>query len=377
MSRHTHVDVRPVAGPDDLDEFVNFPATIYANDPYWVPTIRPEVRKQLDSDRNPYYRRATRELFLARVDGHVVGTIVATVDTASVESDDDRTGFFGYFETIDDVAVAEALIETVSNWMLARGVRRLRGPLNGTPNEASGVLVEGHDSSPSVWHGHTPPYYASLLETLGFEVYEEQVAHLIENVDMKYFPAEIRRVAERAASRPGVTIRRVDESAWDRDVAIAHRLYVESHATIPGHRGMDADVFARVASSLRTVLEPDLALIVEVDGEPAGFAVTIPDVNEALRRTSGQLHAWDMVKLAWFMRRIETASCKLIGVVPRFRRRGLEALLILDTARGLVAHGYQRIEISLVSSHNPIMGRTVSRLPARPYRRYRIYETEL
>lgn len=253
----------------------------------------------------------------------------------------------------------------------------MRGPVNGTPNEASGVLVEGHDSSPSIWHGHTPPYYATLLEALGFEVYDEQLAYLIDDVDLARLPEEIRRVAERARNRPGVSVRRLDESTFDRDVAIAHRLYVDSHATIPGHRGMDVEVFERVAASLRRVLEPDLALIVEVDGEPVGFAVTVPDLNEALRRTSGRLHAWDLAKLAWYRRRIRTASCKLIGVLPGHRRRGLEALLVLATAEGLVANGYRRVEISLVSGHNPVMHRTVRRLPARPYRRYRIYETEL
>src|SRR5690606_13283785 len=125
---------------------------------------------------------------------------------------------------------------------------------------------------------------------------------------------------------------------------------------------------ARVADSLRRIIEPSLALLVEVDGEPAGFAVTIPDVNEALRRTSGRMHTWDLVKLAWYSRRVRTASCKLIGVLPHFRRRGLEALLILETANALVAKGYERVEISLVSSYNPVMTRTVRRMPARPYR---------
>lgn len=375
--RQATVDVRPVAGTEDLDAFVDFPRSVYADDPFWVPTIRPEVRKQLDRDRNPYYRRASRELFLARIDGRVVGTVAAILDGGEVDTADARTGFFGFFETIDNPAVATALIDAVRTWMRERGVRRLRGPVNGTPNEAAGVLVEGHDSSPSIWHGHTPPYYATLLEALGLDVSEEQVAYLIETVDLALLPEEIRRVAERARRRPGVVVRRVDESAWDRDVEIAHRLYVDSHATIPGHRGMDREVFTRVAGSLRRVLEPDLALLVEVDGEPAGFSVTIPDINQALLRTSGRMHAWDLIKLAWYARRIRTASCKLIGVLPRFRRRGLEALLILETANGLVSNGYQRVEISLVSSHNPMMMRTVQRMPVRAYRRYRIYETDL
>ena len=373
------VKVQPVATEEDLNRFVRFPWRIYANDRYWVPPLISEIEKRLDTQRNPFWEYAERDLFLARRNGEVVGTVAAIVNHQYNQQLDDQTGFFGFFETINDEQVAEALIAAAADWLRERGKDLMRGPINGAPTDEVGVQIAGHDRRPSIWEGHTPPYYRQLIESLDFRKYDDYFAYEIWfkdlDWDLRNAPAKIWRVAEKVRGKTGVTIRKIDMTQWDSEVAKVHYLYNVAFRTIPGHIDMSLEKFSSMAASLRPFLDPNLIVIAEVDGEPVGFAVALMDVNEALwyfRR--GKFYPWDLIRLKWRMGRIRTACGKMVGVLPEYRARGLEVLLGLEVVQHCLEEGYERIELSLLQEKNTMINRIIQRVGAQVYLVYRVYE---
>lgn len=378
----TDVEVKPVATPDDLNRFVRFPWRIYANDSYWVPPLMSEIEKRLDTQRNPLWEYAERELFLARRGGEVVGTVAAIVNHQHNRQLNDQTGFFGFFEAINDQQVAEALIAAASGWLRERGMDLIRGPINGAPTDEVGVLIAGHDRRPSIWEGHTPPYYQQLMESLDFRKYDDVFAYEVWfkdlDWDLRNAPPKLWRVAEKVRGKTGVTVRKVDESQWDSEVAKIHHLYNVAFRTIPGHIDMSLEKFASMAASLRRFLDPNLVLIAEVNGQPVGFAVALMDINEALWHfRSGKLYPWDLLRLKWYMGRIRTACGKMVGILPEYRGLGLEVLLGLEVVQQCLKMGYERVDLSLLSEKNTMINRIIRRMGAQLYLHYRIYEKPL
>ncbi len=378
----TAVDVQPVTTPDDLKRFIRFPWRIYANDPYWVPPLISEIEKRLDTQRNPFWEYAERELFLARRNGEVVGTIAAIVNHQHNHQLNDRTGFFGFFEAINDHQVAEALIAAASEWLRKRGMDCIRGPVNGAPTDEVGIQIAGYDRRPSIWEGHTPPYYRGLIERLGFRKYDDYLAYEFWfkdiNWDLCNLPPKFLRVAEKVRSRTAVKVRKIDMSQWDAEVAKVHYLYNVAFRTIPGHTDMSLEKFANMAASLRPFIDPNLVVIAEVEGQPVGFAVALMDLNEALCHfRSGKLYPWDLIRLNWHMGRIRTACGKMLGILPEYRIRGLEILLALELGRHILRKGYERVDISLLQEKNTLINRFIQRVGAKPYLVYRVYEKPL
>lgn len=385
MSLRSSPSITTADEPNDVKAFLYFRRRIYRDDPHWIEPLWNREQRRLDPDHNPFYRVASRRLFMAKRGNEIVGT-VAAIDPVRVQPSASTTGvehvgYFGHFETIDDRVVVDTMLRHVATWLGQRGVTVLRGPYNGSPYEGTGALVEGHDLRPALWHGHTPPYYADLLEAAGLEPCEQHVAYYGSydqlGRDLANLPPVVARAADRARVRSGATVRRLDPTNWDDEIAMAHRIYVVSHATIPGHGGMSLDSFRWAAEALRPILDPELAFVVEVRGAPVGLALTLPDINEALHRTRGRTSGLNLLKLIWYRRRMRSASFKLLGVLPGYRRRGIEALLILTTLETLVAKGYEVCEASLVSSDNHAMSSIVTKLGARPLRRYQVYQRRL
>ncbi|MEW6231630.1 MAG: hypothetical protein AB1566_04865 [Chloroflexota bacterium] len=162
----------------------------------------------------------------------------------------------------------------------------MRGPVNGAPTDEVGVLLAGFDRRPAMLEAHTPPYYQQLIEGLGFRKYSDVFAYEIWyddlNRDLHNLPLKLQRVAEKARSNTGVSVRKIDMKRWDSDIAKAHYVYNTAFRTIEDHVDVSPQKFADMAASFRPFLDPDLALIAEVDGQPVGIALALPDINEAL-----------------------------------------------------------------------------------------------
>lgn len=373
--------VKPVSTEQDLDTFLRFPWQIYRDDRHWVPPYLGDLKKRLDPQRNPFFRYASRELFLAEQDGEIVGTIGAIYNRQHVQQHQEQTGFFGFFECQDDSATAQTLIEAAEGWLLQHGMRHIRGPVNGALTDEIGVFIFGHQSRPAMWEGHNPPYYQRLIEDLNFKKFDDVFAYEITydqlGRNLANAAPKLQHVALAGDIGAGICLRQVDMKRWDGEISALHYLYNTAFRTIDGHNDMSLEKFSQLAKSVRPFLDPALAQIAEHDGRPVGFAVALPDLNEALRHFNGSISRLGSLRLAWYVRRIRTACFKLLGVLPEYRGRGLEARLILEIARNMVRKKYFRMEISLASEKNLDSTRIIQRLGGQVYRQYRIYEREI
>lgn len=371
------VEVQEVRTRCDLRAFVLFPWQVYRGDPHWVPPLISQRLDYLTPARNPVLQSADVVLYLARRGRRVLGTVAALAEHQVLRQPAEGVGTFGFFEVVDDYPVARKLLEAVREWARARGLSSLRGPYNLTSSEAPGVLVGGAACPPVMLTAHTPPYYQTFLERFGLEKYEDGYAWRVFRSQigdrLQGVPEVFTRVARMARSR-GVSVRKARLDRWDEEVATAHYLFNTTLTHLPGYVPMPEADFRRFAADLRSLLDPDLALFAELDGRVVGFCVSIPDPNRALIHLNGRLFPLGWLKLWYYTRRIDVLTFKLMGVLPEYRFRGIEAVLFLEALQAMVARGYRWLEGSVTSEHNVLVNRVAERFGAERYKHYRIYQ---
>lgn len=361
--------------PGQLSRFVDVSYRLNRDQPHWVPPLRLTEKARLDPRKNPFFEHAEARRFIATRDGKPVGRVLAIWDQEHIVHREELVGFFGFFESENDPAIAGGLLDAASNWLRARGAERIRGPLSPSTNDQCGLLVEGFDRPPALMMPYNPPYHGTRLEELGFIPYRDLLAYDL--VD-EWMPVErLRRIRERRANAD-IRVRSLDFRHFAREIEIIRHIYNEAWQANWGFVPMTRTEFQHVAQDLRQVAIPDLLLIAEVSGEPVAFSVTLPDLNEAIAHVpDGRLLPFGIVRLLWHRRKIRRARVVTLGVLPEHRRRGLEARLYLETMERGVARGFRSAELSWILEENEPMRRGIEALGGRLAKRYRIYEKTL
>jgi GNAT superfamily N-acetyltransferase len=375
-----NLSIEQVKDGKDLLEFIEFPFGLYHDDENWVPPLIEERRDFFDQKKNPFFEHARYQLFLARQDGELVGTIGAAVDDNHNAFHDERMGAFGFFETVNDQLVADALLDAAETWARAQGMKIMRGPLNFSTNQEIGLLVEGFDSPPMVMMTYNPRYYPGLIEAHGYGKRMDVYAYLFELAEaLDQAPAKLFHVAAKAAERAEIRVRKIDAHQMDREVAIIKQVYNQAWERNWGFVPMTDHEIDHLAKGLMPILDTNLILIAETaEGKPAGVSLALPDVHQALRWSGGG-HMWPLglPKFLWHKRRVNQARLLIMGMIEAYRGLGADAIFYLETARTALAHGYKRIECSWILETNTMMNRILERVGGRRYKTYRIYEKVL
>lgn len=373
----SNVEIIPVQDQQGRERFVRFAWHVYRDDPLWVPPLIRSQLHTLDPQRGSFFRYGEAALFMARRDGRDVGRIAGWINHRANEFLGEKAAGFGFFETFNDYEIAQALLDAVCEWARGRGMETIRGPFYFSMDDSPGVLIEGFDRPPVLLCGHSPPYYADLLERYGMTKYRDAYAHWIDlsafKGDVTNLPPKILRVAEAVRHRTGVQIRTMRMENWDAEVKRVMHLVNEAMGYMRNHVPMDEQEFIRFTEELRQVVDPDLVFFAEVDGRPVGFSATIPDVNQALKAANGRLFPLGWLRLWWRMRHIDVASLKLLAVLKEYRSRGLDSLLYLETARVLLRKGYAWLDMSLTAEHNVMINRIIKNVGGQRYKVYRTY----
>ena len=383
----TAADIRiiPVTSEKQRQTFARFPWQLYRHDPNWVPPIYMDHLALLTPGKHPFWEHADQQLFLAQRGGEIVGTICAHVNHRHNEIHQDKVGFFGFFETIEDEQAAHALLDAAANWLREQGMEAIRGPENPSQNEEVGLLVDGFDRPPVVMMTYNPPYYQGFIESAGFEKAQDLWAWIIRtdifDYDVQKLPRKFLRVAEAARRREGLSVRKLDMKRFYQDVEIAKVIYNGAWEKNWGFVPFTEAEIDHLAKDLKMILDPDLVYIAEMDGKPAGISLGVPDVNQALHKArpgpNNWSLPWTLVKFLWYRRSIDTFRLLIMGVLPEYRTLGVDALFYVETARAAFAKGYRFCEMSWILESNDMMNRIIERLGGRIYKTYRIYEKPL
>lgn len=368
------VAVAQVADWRERDAFVKLPWRIYRDDLHWVPPLEMERHDFLDPQKNPFFAHAEVALFLARKDGEVVGRVAAIEDRNFNAFHRSRTAAFGLFESVDDPAVARALLSAARTWARGRGLDALLGPINLSTNYEVGLLVEGFDSSPYVMMTYNPRYYAALLEACGLEKAKDLYAW---ERAASTPPERFLRLGEKVR-RSGITVRGLDLRDFTGEVERIRTIYNAAWEQNWGFVPMTDAEIDKLARDLRPLVVPRLTLFAEAEGEPVGFSLTLPDLNQALRHVDGRLTRLGLpiglAKLLWHQRHIDRVRLMALGVKPGWRRRGVDALLVLESIQRTRALGYAGGEVSWTLEDNHLINRVIESVGCSRTKVYRVYQ---
>lgn len=368
------IDLLEVEGASDLNEFIKVPFAIYKNDPHWVPPLISERKEFFDRRKNPFYRAAKTRLFLARKRGRYVGRIATCINFNHNEYHQEKVGFFGFFDVIDDYEIADLLFRVALITIKAEGMERMIGPANFSTNHEVGMLVDGYDSPPVIMMTYNKPYYNDFAERFGFKKVKDLVAYYIDqkaDIDPR-----LRRVADRVRTKEDVVFRSLNMKEFDAEVNRLNDVYNQAWSKNWGFVPMSNEEFRHMAKDMKQIVDPDLVFIAEVNGKPVGFSLTLPNINQALKYTNGHLFPTGLFKLLWHTKvknKVDSIRIITMGIVPEYQKRGLDTLFYLETFDVGSAKGFQWGEMSWVLEDNVLMTRALEYMGGRPYKRYRMY----
>jgi hypothetical protein len=373
------VEIIPVESSRDLRRFVDLPWKIYnrADHPQWVPPLRIAVRDALNIKANPFYREAERQLFLALRNGTPVGRIAAIENRAHNAFHNDRVGFFGFFECKEDQEAADALFAAAEKWLAARGLDTMRGPTNPSTNHECGLLVDGFEQHPMIMTTWNPRYYGDLIDTAGFSKAKDLLAYYFPMQGAQAFemPERYRTHAERAMQGKKLVFRDLNFKDFKNEVERCWEVYNAAWEKNWGFFPMSHDSFQHEAEVLKYILWPQFTFVAEVDGEPAGFMIIVPDFHEAYKAIgNGRLLPTGIVKLLKAKSRIKSGRIMILGAKPEYRNRGIFALFAHEMFRRGKDFNGVGAEASWILEDNDRLNRPLAGMGAKEYRRWRIYD---
>jgi GNAT superfamily N-acetyltransferase len=373
------VQVVPVSTKAELERFIRVPMRLSARDPNYVAPLMVERREALSSKTNPFFDHADVQFWLAVKDGRDVGRISAQIDHLNPQTAEGY-GNFGLIAAEDDPDVFAALFAAAEGWLRERGCRAALGPVNLSTNEEVGLLVEGHDTPPMVMMGHDPAFTGARIEGQGYAKAKDIYAYECSVADD--LPAPIlRRVRKPLAE--GVVLRTLDMKRFEAEVRTLTEILNDAWSGNWGFTPTTEAETKQLATAMKMVIDPRLTWFAEVDGEPAGFMVLLPNVNEAIADLHGKLLPFGWAKLLWRLKvaRVKSGRVPLMGVKRRFASTHRGQLLpfqlidaVVQSARKL---GYKRYELSWILEDNAAMRRICEAGGARIYKTYRLYEKAL
>jgi GNAT superfamily N-acetyltransferase len=369
------IEIQPVRTARQRRLFLTFPWRIYRDDPLWVPPLLPERAKLIDPAAGTFFQRGAAEFFIAWQDGRPVGTICAAEDRVTNQQRGLRDCIFGFFECVDDYAVAEALWRHVIAWGRPRGLNALYGPFNLDYEDSYGVLVEGRDRPPVVLCGHTPPYYLDFVERFGFQPARGDNLAFAIPLDLSTPTVKrLLRLAERVRRRTDITVRGADMQHWEDEIERVYTLINAALAHLPDFIPWQREALHSTLASFRRIVDPELVLFAEVNGKTVGWFPGIPNLNEAFIHVNGLRYPWDVLELLWYTRRSpKCLAIKSVLVLPEYWDTGVSVLLFDEMARRAAAKGYQWADLSLTSADNPRTPLLSEHMGAKIYKRYRVY----
>ena len=371
----SNIEVSEVISRRDRDAFIQFQWEISPTDPAWVPPLIIERKRFLDRKRHPFYRHGDAALFLARKNGKIAGRIMASDDPNYNSLHETNVGCFGLFECIDDKEVAGALFAAAATWLQRKGRTEMMGPIDYSTNYVCGLLIDGFQFPPTILTGHNPPYYRELIENCGFSKTKDWYAWWF--ADPSKAVTRLRRLATRLEKRWPVRIRSAnfknlrDESRQLRQ--IFNQAWEKNWGFVPF---TEAEI-EFMTEELKPVIVPEFAWVAEIESEPAGFILCLPDINVVLRELNGRLtrlgFPTGLIKLLFYKNRVKKGRLIALGVVEKYRRAGIAEMLVLRIIEETMIKRGITGELSMKLEDNYMINRFLEAIGAERYKTYRIY----
>ena len=367
-------EIRAVTNKTDLDKFISLPWKIYKDSPHWVPPLIRDVKFKLNREKHPFFEFARMELFIAENENEIVGRVAAIVNDRHNEFHNEKLGFFGMFESVDDIETARLLYTAAEEWCRKEGMDKILGPVNLSTNDECGFLLEGFDLDPAVMMPYTLEYYLKLSEECGYKKAKDLYAYFKGEVGVV---DRITKLVERVKRKEDVVVRPLDMKNFKRDVEIIKDVYNAAWELNWGFVPMTPAEMDLMAKELKPIAEPELVLFAEVKGEPVGLAITLPDLNFVLKKLNGKLGPIQLLKFLYYKRKIKGLRSIIFGLKKEYRLTGINVVLYYETEVRGAKLGYDSCEMSWNLEDNDMINRFDEAVGGKLYKKYRLYEKSL
>jgi GNAT superfamily N-acetyltransferase len=371
-----NIEIQIVGTESDKNEFIEFPYKFYANDKNWVEPLRFDVKNNLNTKKNPFYQHSKLKQWLAKKDGEIVGRIAGIINDNHNNFYNDKVGFFGFFECINDKNVSKLLFDKATEFAKENGMDMLRGPVSPSTNDECGLLIDGFDSPPVMLMTYNPKYYMDLIEDYGFKKAKDLLALWISKdvIKNEKMMSKLDRIGGMIMKKENLTIRKVNLKDFANEVQKVREIFNNAWKDNWGFVPMTEDEFKFIAGNLKLAVDPDYVEFVEKDGEPIGFSLALPDINQAIKGLNGKLLPFGILKFLLNRKKINQLRVIIMGIKKEYQKKGIDAILYRNIIKEGNRKGVRGAEISWVLEDNYAMKQTAEKLGAEVYKTYRIYD---
>jgi hypothetical protein len=371
------ISIKPVTNRSELLQFINLEWKLNANDPNWVPHLLIDRLKILNKEKNPFYKHAEVDFFLAYKNNEPVGRIAAIANSRHNEFHKDNIGFFGFLEGTNDSSVFKALLDTSEKWLQKKGKDTIIGPMNPSTNDEIGFLVDGFNTPPFFMMTHNPPYYDQVMKGLNYEKVKDVYAYYTDK-DHIIINDKLRKIVKATQNKLGISIRTINLKDFNAELGRIREVYNNAWAQNWGFIPMTPDEFDFIANDFKKLIDPDLVLIAERKNEPIGFSLALPNYNEVFAKIpNGKLFPLGWLKFLIHKKKIKTLRVITLGVKEHYQQSGIGGSFYLETFERGVKAGYQAAEFSWVLEDNNLMNRAAKLLGGDRYKTYRVYSKKI
>jgi len=347
-----------VKGRSLAKAFLEVPRILHRNDPVWVCPLDKEINSIFDPGKNVYFQHGEAHRWVLYDDGHkLIGRIAAFIDHNTSHKQDQPTGGMGFFECIQNQDAARLLFDAAKKWLNERGMEAMDGPINfGETDKYWGLLVDGF-THPSYEIAYNPPYYQELFENYGFQTYFKQEGfHLDVTQPM---PPRIERIAQRVLQNPDYEFKHFSWKNEDQLIKDFVSVFNVAWATFKENfEPLEVSYIKKTLKKARAIIDEEFIWIAYSKGKPIAIYLMYPDVNLILKHLNGRLSPGAMLKFLYLKKRktMTRARGVLMGVIPEYQSRGIEAGIILNLVKVFERKShYREIEFSWVGDFNPKM----------------------
>lgn len=337
--------------------FLDVVATVYQSDNIYVRPLDESIESIFDPEKNVFFSHgeATRWI-LEDNEGKLIGRVAAFINRKKAFNFEQPTGGMGFFECIDDEGAAMLLFNTCRNWLEARGMKAMDGPVNfGENDNFWGLLVDGF-THPSYGMNYNPPYYRKFFEDYGFAFYFEQITN---HLDMtKTFPERFWKIADWVLAKPGFTFQHFNWSAADKFLNDVKEVYDEGWQFHENFTPLETKDLEKTMKDAKSILIEEFIWFAYYDRKPIAFFVMFPDANQILKHFNGKMNLWNKLRFIYYkkVQPFTRSRITVMGVVPKYQRTGVESGIFWHMNKEMKARpNYKEVELSWVGDFNPKM----------------------
>ena len=360
--------LKEVVTARDEREWLDVPKRIYKEYPNWVCPLDDDIRKVFDKSHNELFAdgEAIRWVAIDR-SGKVVGRIAAFYDKEHALSYEQPTGGCGFFEAIDDQELANTLFDAAREWLAARGMEAMDGPVNfGSRDSWWGLLVEGYEFEPLYGNPYNPPYYKELFENYGFQNYFNQNSYVWRAYEDTLSEIALEK-AHRLLSNPSYHIERINMQDLAGEAENFRQIYNKAWSLFTGVKPMEKEEAQAMLQKIKPIIDPNLIYFAYHDDEPIGFFIMVPDLNRIIGKFNGKFGIINQLRLLWNLK--VSRSCDrvfglIFGITPDYHGKGVESAIMTHILETYIRSGrnrYKSFEFAWIGDFNPVMNRMIEK----------------